>query len=273
MTKTRLSSLLLATTLGLAGPADAALIDRGGGFIYDTVLDITWLADANYARTIGRDADGKMTWTAANHWVSQLRIYDPVRNQFFDDWRMPHIEPRDVPRLPSNDGSTDLGYTNMTQLTELGYMYYVNLGNLGFCTPHGGGNSNLCIEQPGWGLVDGIEANDESLFSNLMADKYWADTTGLSAVSAWYVDLGRGNQYIAAVGSEYYVWAVRDGDVAPTDPVAVPTPATLPLVATAMLAAYLPRRRKPERPIHLRLGRYSRTLESTSRFAQHGCVA
>ncbi len=250
MIKTHLLSLLLAASLSLPGPACAALIDRGGGLIYDTVLDVTWLADANYARTSGVDADGKMSWTAANHWVSQLRIYDPVRNQFFDDWRMPHMEPRDVPRLPSNDGSTDLGYTNMSQLTELGYMYYVNLGNLGFCTPHGGGTSNLCIEQPGWGLVDGIEANDESLFANLMADNYWADTTGLGAGSAWYVDLGRGNQYITASSQLFYVWAVRDGDVVTTDPVAVPTPATLPLVATAILAAYLLRRRKPAPPRH-----------------------
>ena len=28
---------------------------------YDTVLDITWLADANYVQTSGYDADGKMT--------------------------------------------------------------------------------------------------------------------------------------------------------------------------------------------------------------------
>ena len=39
----------LGTTLALPGLANAALIDRGGGLIYDTDLDITWLADANYA--------------------------------------------------------------------------------------------------------------------------------------------------------------------------------------------------------------------------------
>ena len=250
MTKTRLLGLLLAATLSLPDPASATLIDRGGGLIYDTVLDVTWLADANYARTSGHDADGKMTWATANHWVSQLRIYDPVRNQWLDDWRMPHMEPRDVPRLPSNDGSTDLGYTNMSTLTELGYMYYVNLRNLGFCTPRGDGSSTRCIEQPGWGLIDGPEANDESLFSNLMADEYWADSTGLSALSAWYVDMSRGNQYLTLVSQLFYVWGVRDGDVAHTDPHTVPTPATLPLVATAVLAAGLLRRRKSEPPRH-----------------------
>ena len=29
--------------------ATAALYDRGNGLIYDDVLDITWLQDANYA--------------------------------------------------------------------------------------------------------------------------------------------------------------------------------------------------------------------------------
>ena len=31
----------------------AALFDRGGGLIYDSDLDITWLKDGNYAQTSG----------------------------------------------------------------------------------------------------------------------------------------------------------------------------------------------------------------------------
>ena len=41
-----LVSLLLSQFF--VSPALAALIDRGGGLIYDTVLDVTWLQDANY---------------------------------------------------------------------------------------------------------------------------------------------------------------------------------------------------------------------------------
>ncbi len=33
------------------GIAQAALVDRGGGLIYDTTLNLTWLSDANYAET------------------------------------------------------------------------------------------------------------------------------------------------------------------------------------------------------------------------------
>jgi len=73
-------------------PAGAALIDRGSftdGFsgpvnlIYDTDLDITWLGDANFAKTSGFDADGQMTWaTATNVWAPSLTVGG------FTDWRL-----------------------------------------------------------------------------------------------------------------------------------------------------------------------------------------
>jgi hypothetical protein len=40
--------------------ASATLWDRGGGLIYDDFLKITWLQDANYAKTSGYDSDGIM---------------------------------------------------------------------------------------------------------------------------------------------------------------------------------------------------------------------
>ena len=56
-----------ATMVALSGAAQAALIDRGGGMIYDTTRNITWLADMNYAKTSGHTVywDGRMTWFAA----------------------------------------------------------------------------------------------------------------------------------------------------------------------------------------------------------------
>lgn len=43
---TRNVAILLAGLL-IIGSAQATLIDRGGGLIYDTDRDITWLSDAN----------------------------------------------------------------------------------------------------------------------------------------------------------------------------------------------------------------------------------
>ena len=58
-------TLIAAATLASSGAAQAALNDRGGGLLYDDVLNVTWLQDANYAKTSGYDADGRMNWTAA----------------------------------------------------------------------------------------------------------------------------------------------------------------------------------------------------------------
>jgi len=63
--------------------ADAELIDRGGGLIYDTDIDVTWLQDANYAKTSGYDEDGKMDVYDATKWVADLNY------EGYDDWQFP----------------------------------------------------------------------------------------------------------------------------------------------------------------------------------------
>ena len=54
--------LLAAVLVLVAGGAQATLIDRGDGFIYDTVQDITWTQDANIS---GYDTwDNQVAWAA-----------------------------------------------------------------------------------------------------------------------------------------------------------------------------------------------------------------
>jgi hypothetical protein len=43
----------LAVVLAVPGVASAALVNRGGGLIYDSTLNIIWLQDANYAGPSG----------------------------------------------------------------------------------------------------------------------------------------------------------------------------------------------------------------------------
>jgi hypothetical protein len=55
--------------------------------LYDDVHNITWLQDANYAKTSGYDGDGRMTWSAAKTWADNL-VYGG-----FSDWRLASNSP------------------------------------------------------------------------------------------------------------------------------------------------------------------------------------
>ena len=82
----------------IAVSAHALLIDRGGGLIFDTDLNVTWLQDANYAMTSGYDADGLMNWNEANTWAEGLTFASAY------EWRLPTFDPDDPrPTAASSD--------------------------------------------------------------------------------------------------------------------------------------------------------------------------
>jgi hypothetical protein len=176
MNKT-LPVLAFTATLGFSGAAGAGLIDRGGGLIYDDVLKITWLQDANYGAGSSYDdgletTDGLMTWQNALNWAANLSYSDSVRNQTLTGWRLPTVEPigASFDRSFSNNAITDTGYAKTTTggadggwrddagnpVSEMGHMYYVNLANKGFCTPDDGNPVSCDVgqPQPGWGLLN-----------------------------------------------------------------------------------------------------------------------
>jgi hypothetical protein len=81
--------LIIFACIGLFGnslSSHAELFDRGGGLIYDSDNNITWLADADYSRTTDytEDDDG-MTWSAANRWATNLTY------EGYSDWRLPTV--------------------------------------------------------------------------------------------------------------------------------------------------------------------------------------
>jgi len=97
--------------LAVSSPAGAALFDRGGGLLYDSVLNITWLQDANYAKTSGYSVDGKMEWSNGKTWAESLVYHDTVRGVDWSDWRLAQNSPVNgtsfVDEPSFVDGSTD----------------------------------------------------------------------------------------------------------------------------------------------------------------------
>lgn len=241
--KLRLAGLVLAA--GLSGAAHAALHDRGGGLIYDDVLNVTWLQDANYAKTSGYDDDGLMTWDQAVTWAASLTYYDSVRKVTHTDWRLPTTNP--VNGISTDytwvtDGSSDFGY-NISALgtvyagstaSELAYMYYVNLGNPGHYTLAGTVSgcyvafpTNTCLDSAG-------------PFTNLSPSDYWSDEYQPIIQYAWSFSMGGGLQSAGGTYAFLSAWAVSDGDVA-----AIPEPETYAMMLAGLgLVGTAARRRR-----------------------------
>jgi len=189
----RATILLLSLLLIKTSPAYAALIDRGGGLIYDTDLRVTWLQDANYVDTInyddllyGHDTGGRLTWEDARDWVSSLVYYDPLRGVYWDDWRLPE----------SNDC---LGFN--CQDSEMGHLFYISLNNEAWYSG--------CAVGLDCGLVN------TGPFLGLESNYYWSATQlFLYGEDLGYVfNFGYGSQTALSKSNLFLVWPVRDGDV------------------------------------------------------------
>jgi hypothetical protein len=191
-----------ALSLGLVVPATtyAALIDRGGGLIYDSDLDITWLADANYAETSGFDADGAMSWADSMAWVGNLSYGG------FSDWRLP-VNPQSDPACSihfyDGNGPLGTGIGNDCTGAEMGHLY-VELGGVSPAS------------------ITGIHDADYDLFQNIQSDNsYWSGTeyapesANLAFGYLFASGSGGDSQTVFNKADTHHVWAVRDGDVVP----------------------------------------------------------
>ena len=248
MTTQKILSLLTALFLlcGLTATAHAASVSGQGTWettllgrdldgnaatveaYYDTVLDITWLADANYAQTSGYDSDGEMNWADANAWAAGLNI-DGVTG-----WRLPDTAPVDGvawDHTGALDGSSDYGYNISAPGSaypgstgnELAYMYYNNLGNLGYWDTDGIG------PQSGWDL------NNPGPFANVQSDNYWTGTASAQfSDNALYNDFYYGRQYLCRTTCQFHAWAVHDGSVGVTVS-SVPIPAAFWLFSSGLI--------------------------------------
>lgn len=195
---TLITAGLIAASL-VSGAAHAALQGRdlngsAGSFeaYYDTDLNITWLADANYAKTSGYDADGLMNWADANTWAASLSFTDGVNT--YDNWRLPTTLQPDA-SCDSQPAGGSSGY--FCNGSEMGHLFYSELGGTA-------GLSILTSADP-----------DLAKFTNLQAFYYWSGTEYAPNTGyAWTFRFSGGYQTVAGKSNGLYALAVSPGDVA-----------------------------------------------------------
>lgn len=187
---------LSISLLAISGAAQAALIDRGGGLIYDDDLNVTWLSDANYAKTSGYSANGIMNWNQSITWAANLSYYDSVRNVTYTDWRLPFAT----------------NCTNTCPGSEMSHLFWNEFGG-----------------SEGW--YGWTASSSYQLFQNysLFGD-YWSGTG--EATTAFYSN--RGTQMSSYKNNGMYALAVRNGDVA-TVVTTVPAPGAFWLLGSGLL--------------------------------------
>ncbi len=195
-------------------------------FFYDTVLDVTWLRQAN---------------TTPQNWASAMAWADGLTVGGFTDWRLPEVKPVNGASFNyalSFNGSTDFGfnisapgsvYAESTG-SELAHLYYVTLGNKSWYDLNGNGN------QPDSGLTNTGE------FLGLMPGGGYRSSTEYAPdtdrVWNFYTE---GTQVGGSKSGLLYAVALRPGDVLRAT--AVPEPTALALLLPSLGALLWARRR------------------------------
>ncbi len=202
-----LAALLICIyTLGLISTANAALLARGSDMVYDTDLDITWLADANAGAGSIFDngistTDGAMTWENANNWAAGLTVGGGT------DWRLPSAF--------NTDGTGPCSTPPCTG-SEIGHLFYNELG-VTF----------------GSSILDSDDS-DLELFTNIQESIYWFAEESTNIAQAWSFFSNIGLQAPVSKEGAVFAWAVHPGDIGATI-IPIPLPGTLLLMGLGLI--------------------------------------
>lgn len=234
------------TACALSSAVNASLIDMGNGLIYDDALNITWLQNANLAKTqtfgvTGIDANGGMNWYTAMAWMDAMNGFNGGQGYLgYNTWRLPTVTPLNGSSfnyVANTNGTTDKGFNISAPGTlyagsganELAHLFHNSLGNKGACAIADGSATECIMPTPDnfweWGLIE------TGPFINMLANRYATDVEHeLDTMRAFDFGFGWGQVGTGGKTGIYYAMAVLDGNVS-----AVPVPAAVWLLGSGLL--------------------------------------
>ena len=164
MKKNIIITVLGLFTFGIAMPTEATLYAPANGMIYDDVLQVYWLENANLADTntfgvSGIASSGLMSWDKANEWIAAMNNASYLG---FNDWRLPTSLNQDGTGPCSGFTCND---------SEMGHLYFVDN-----------------IKYPSSG-------NSSGNFDNVDWHEYWTSTSSSTdSTKAWSFSFWTGLQ-------------------------------------------------------------------------------
>ena len=225
----RLAMFFLVLGANVAS-AQATLIDEGGGLVYDTVLDVTWLADANVARTAGASTSGLLNYDDAQAFAGSFVYHDSVHGADVGSWQLPSVSPMNGSTWNfaySSVGLADKSQNQTSPTHQLAHLFNVDFGLLNYTAPDGS------APQPNFGSF--TNAANLSLFTNVQSGTYWSGTPNpitAGQAFAFFADSGFENSG-NLMRNTAYVLLMQPGNVA-ANLASVPVPAALWLFAPAL---------------------------------------
>lgn len=253
--KTTASGFVLGTALLASIPAaHASLINLGNGLIYDDILNITWLQNANLAATetfgvAGIAADGTMTWDTAALWIQAMNASNYLG---YNTWRLPNLTPINGVSFnydPIHDGSHDRGYNISDVGTvyagstahELAHLFYSTLGNDALCAPSTATTDEACHSRATpayygpWGL------QNTGPITGLVNYRYWYKfESEINESRAFDFNFNDGQTGTGFKGNSFYAWAVLPGQATAV----VPVPAAAWLLGSGLIGLVAVSRRR-----------------------------